>query len=843
MTLKKIILMAYLAISLLIILLVSSIYLMTQNKIKNQRQQNILSMITVIAGSISNEAQSLSQWVEAVASDQAIINTFKAEDNQRKQKARELKNQTSGLLRIRLLLPGTNQIDESQTPHLGYADLELLQTAQSENPPPVIVQMNLPQAHIAIARAVYQNEKIVGTVLASFSTDRIKKFISTLPQQNSTIALFQENKKLASRGDSSILDTEPTGTLLITGTPWELRYWIRTPVDTNTLLYAAIALISSLVILAALSLWLLRKLNTWFESDISELKKLALDAAKGTKGVSYELNFSMFSDLIKHTRLLNIREISDGSDTIEVEITTEEEEEKRLAARGDELIRELDQQFAKADAMMSDLEDEYLGLSTKPDTKNNNASEIEVLSSNTVDIPVTPPLTTGIYGIIDKDFSTEYLKNTGRALGTELLEAGMTKIVVGVGHSVPCNKVLQGISSGLLTAGSKLLNLKRIASPVVAFSTQFPKDSIGIVVSNSLLPPNSCKLKFLFSGGYVSAELLERVDKRIQSESYIEGLGVSASSDTDTEADYIGAIVEDIHIHCNMKVAVISSSNSVRNLAGSLFKALGCDVVNMTEPVPVDNNEEQLFDHRNPSHLQQLCGIVTTEQVDLGIAYDTEGTGLAIIDSSGHIIWPDRVMMALTTDILQTFPGADILFDNDGFSALAKTVTRFSGKLLTHLAGEDVFTHLAPDNMPLAGNMDGQFVFADRWLRYPDALYASARLLEILSAQDLSSSEFFSELPDYVGTQPLFSAISENEAISLLAKWDQKLKQSSNTVTSTQHSLRVEVTKIGWIIVRYDKNPGGMVFRFQANSKEGLQTLMKSFKKLAPKNSALQLPF
>jgi phosphomannomutase len=112
-----------------------------------------------------------------------------------------------------------------------------------------------------------------------------------------------------------------------------------------------------------------------------------------------------------------------------------------------------------------------------------------------------------------------------------------------------------------------------------------------------------------------------------------------------------------------------------------------------------------------------------------------------------------------------------------------------------------------------------------------------------LSADDLSSQEVFAALPDYIGTPPLFSAITEQDAHSLLQTWEQKLMKIDNTSILTDNGLRINVAKIGWVVARYDKQQGGLVFRFQAKSEEALQTLMRSFKKLIPKDSTLKLPF
>ena len=843
MTLKKIIIKAYILIAILMSLLVAGTHYLSQQQIADHYQQNLNSMVETIAGSISNETFGLTQWVEAVANDESIINTFKAGEQQRKIKAQELERQIAGLLRLRLLLPSVNQPDESQKPHLGYADLELIQTAKSENPQPVIIQMNLPDAHIAISRAVYENEQLVGIVLASFSTDRIIQFLKTLSQQEGEIALFQENQRLSKTNDSTLIASEPSGTVVISGTPWEIRLWAARQ-GTGEILYSLAALLTALFILGVLSFWMLRKLNAQLDNDVTELKKLVTNTVKGINETNYELNFSVFDELIKYSRLLNIRDVYEGKSTkasIEVTITSEEEEERKLAERSAALLGDLSKQSSQADNLIDNLENEELDLGQKPATKSSiQPAEKQVLTDDAVDFSKSLPLTTGITGFIEKEFNADYLNNLGRAFGTELLLAGITKIVVGADSATSSKQAMQGIIPGLLTTGCKLLSLKNNAGPVIAFSTRFSTESLGVIASNSYLPANACKLKFLYRGGFISAELLERIKHRIKSADYNKGRGVSSVSDTTPETEYISAVVEDIHIHCAMKVAILSASNTISQLAGSLFKALGCDVINIAEQ---SLGSENLFDPRIPSHLQALSATVQSEQADLGIAYDTEGTGFSIVDSSGHIIWPDRVMMILAADLLQTFPGADILFDHNCLSALAKTVNQNSGKLLPYSNGEDTFSKLSKKNMPLAGNMNGQFVFTDRWLQYPDGLYASARLLEILSADDQSSQEVFSTLPDYVGTQPFVSGVAEKDALVLLDSWEKEFQQTKNTVVSTQHGLRIDLTDLGWVAVRYDKYQGGLVFRFQAKSDEALETLMNLINNLVTKDSALKLPF
>ncbi|HCJ63193.1 MAG TPA: phosphomannomutase/phosphoglucomutase, partial [Alcanivorax sp.] len=50
--------------------------------------------------------------------------------------------------------------------------------------------------------------------------------------------------------------------------------------------------------------------------------------------------------------------------------------------------------------------------------------------------------------------------------------------------------------------------------------------------------------------------------------------------------------------------------------------------------------------------------------------------------------------------------------------------------------------------VPLAGEANGHIFFADRWYGFSDALYAAARLLEVLSLQAGNSAEAFAPYTD-----------------------------------------------------------------------------------------------
>ena len=53
-----------------------------------------------------------------------------------------------------------------------------------------------------------------------------------------------------------------------------------------------------------------------------------------------------------------------------------------------------------------------------------------------------------------------------------------------------------------------------------------------------------------------------------------------------------------------------------------------------------------------PENLVQLQQLVARERCDLGIAFDGDGDRIGVVDSRGHIMWGDQLMVVLARDVL-----------------------------------------------------------------------------------------------------------------------------------------------------------------------------------------------
>ena len=144
----------------------------------------------------------------------------------------------------------------------------------------------------------------------------------------------------------------------------------------------------------------------------------------------------------------------------------------------------------------------------------------------------------------------------------------------------------------------------------------------------------------------------------------------------------------------------------------------------------------------------------------------------------------------------------------------------------------------------LAGEMSGHFFFAERWYGFDDAVYAAARLLEILAGdpEGRSAEEIFAALPKGVSTPELKIEMREGEHYRFIEAFRAKANFEGARLT-TIDGLRADWPD-GWGLVRASNTTPVLVLRFDADNEVALKRIQSAFREqLQALDSALPLPF
>lgn len=328
----------------------------------------------------------------------------------------------------------------------------------------------------------------------------------------------------------------------------------------------------------------------------------------------------------------------------------------------------------------------------------------------------------GIRAAGDTPLDGTALEQLGRAIGSEAGAAGQhTLFVVCAGEA----DAKEALIDGLMASGRQVVDLGDAPPAVLHYATEVLESQSGVCLTGDGDQP---ALDIVINGEQLHGDRLLTLRDRLLARNLDEGSGEREQRDINDR--YLAAVADDIILARPMSVAV-QGAGATAGLAPRLFGELGCKVVTV-EGTDVD----------------ALARTVGEQNLHLGLAFDADG-GLSLVASDGRLIAADRLLMLLAQDLLERNPGADVLFNMTDNRALAGLIRKQGGRPVMDDGGPArLRARMKELAVPLAGEANGHIFFADRWYGFSDALYAAARLLEVLSLQAGNSAEAFALYTD-----------------------------------------------------------------------------------------------
>ena len=116
------------------------------------------------------------------------------------------------------------------------------------------------------------------------------------------------------------------------------------------------------------------------------------------------------------------------------------------------------------------------------------------------------------------------------------------------------------------------------------------------------------------------------------------------------------------------------------------------------------------------------------------------------MDSQGRVIWPDEQLILFAKYILKECPGASIIYDVKCTGSLPAEIKKNGGEPYICRTGHSFIKEMMLSKKSTTGWRDEwSYLFKNRWYGFDDAIYAGARMLEMLSSQE-DSIGFFNDV-------------------------------------------------------------------------------------------------
>jgi phosphomannomutase/phosphoglucomutase len=410
-----------------------------------------------------------------------------------------------------------------------------------------------------------------------------------------------------------------------------------------------------------------------------------------------------------------------------------------------------------------------------------------------------------IRGIVGHSLTEATVYHIGRAFAAAAAQRDIREVVVAADGRLSGPSLKQILTQGLTDSGCQVLDIGYLPTPALYFAAHQRSDQTGIMITGSHNPADYNGFKMMLGGDTLSGDQIQALARCIERREYVEGTG--SARPLAMERAYRDRILEQITLKRPLKVVVDCGNGIAGAIAPELLQQLGCEVI------PLFCEVDGTF----PNH---RVGVITP---------------------SGHVVYPDRVMMLFAEDLLSRNPGAEILFDVKCSRLLPRVIERAGGKATMWKTGHSLIKRqMKASGALLAGEMSGHIFFKERWYGFDDGLYSAARLLEILSGRDEDADAIFSAYPEDISTPEINIEVRDDNKFALVEAL-QRVEFPGGRVSHID-GVRVDYPD-GWGLVRASNTTPVLVLRFEAENATALARIKHEFQsRLSQIDPGLSIP-
>jgi phosphomannomutase/phosphoglucomutase len=442
-----------------------------------------------------------------------------------------------------------------------------------------------------------------------------------------------------------------------------------------------------------------------------------------------------------------------------------------------------------------------------------------------------------IRGRVPEELNRDTAYRLGQCFGAYYQSLGAKRISLGRDCRLSSQELRLGVAQGMMDAGIDVIDAGMVPTPLLYFSLHHLDVDGGVQITGSHNPPEYNGFKICLGKTTIYGEEIQKIRRIGEKGSFPKGKG-----STDRE-EVIEPYVEEIlkRVRCGQvpRKVVLDAGNGVAGLvAPELYRRMGVEVQKLfCEPDGRFPNHHP--DPTLPENLKHLVEKVTGTSADLGIAFDGDADRIGVVDRKGKILWGDQLMIIFSRDLLKRHPGAKIIGEVKCSQVLYDDIRKNGGIPIMWKAGHSLIKgKMKEEGALLAGEMSGHLFFAERYFGFDDAIYAGARLLEILTNENKDLQELLAGVPTPVNTPEIRLECPDDRKFQVVADLASEFKEEYQVIDVD--GARV-VFNGGWGLIRASNTQPVLVLRFEAADQKTLQEIRKIFMdKLAKKGLGVQ---
>ena len=420
-----------------------------------------------------------------------------------------------------------------------------------------------------------------------------------------------------------------------------------------------------------------------------------------------------------------------------------------------------------------------------------------------------------IRGIADRDFDVAFARTLGQTFGTLAREAGKKVVCVGRDCRLTSDAYAAAVADGIVQTGLTVLDIGVCATPLMYFALFDWDLDGGIQVTGSHNPADYNGFKICLGKQSLYGEQIQDLRRRLEEGRFATGRGRTESRPV--APTYQEDIIRRVgRLGRPIRVVVDAGNGTAGPVAPAIYRRLGAEVSELF--TTMDGH----FPHHHPDptveeNMAELVRAVAAEGAELGIAFDGDADRIGVVDARGRIVWGDELLVLYARDVLARNPGATIVSEVKCSQRLYDEIAARGGTGIMWKAGHSLLkAKMKETGALLGGEMSGHIFFRERYFGFDDAVYAGARLLDILGRSGKTVSELLADLPPAVTTPEIRIDCPDEVKFRIADIVRDHFRRTSSDVVDVD-GVRVRFAH-GWGLLRASNTQPALVMRFEAQT-------------------------
>jgi len=425
-----------------------------------------------------------------------------------------------------------------------------------------------------------------------------------------------------------------------------------------------------------------------------------------------------------------------------------------------------------------------------------------------------------IRGLHERDLTDDAVRLIGRAFGTFLRRRGKKTLAVGRDFRLSSPRILKAVVEGLVSTGIDVSLVGEVPTPGLYYSIVALGADGGLQVTGSHNPIEYNGLKLCEGVQAVYGKDIQTLLDLIRKGDFEKGAGSVREDPTgDRYRDMLASKVKPAG---RRRVVLDAGNGSAGPFAPGVFRRLDQEVIELfCEPDGSYPNHTP--DPTVEANLQDLIKTVRAQKADFGIGYDGDADRIGAVDGQGRILWGDQLLAIFARDVLAEVPGAPIVFDVKCSQGLEEDIVAHGGKPVMWKTGHSIMkAKMKEMGAPLAGELSGHIFFTHGYYGFDDAIYGSLKLLEIVTRSGKTLAELRDSIPYYQSTPEIRLDTTDEEKFAIVERVRDHYRKQFPVIDID--GARVQFPD-GWALVRASNTQPVLVVRFEAKTKERLESI------------------